>query len=190
MAINEVNLIPFEFLSRRNSIRHLYLWTGCLLICLGIVFGVYTYQVRMDLTSQSPFKRLQETHTDTGSIVAEIKKLQDGLAQVDKQQTFVNTLTKNYSYALLISKLAELLNDQTWLTAFDVGNSQTTSADTRLKLNGLSFSNEYLGNFLNNLSKDPFFKTTTLNSVREMIQPGSKETGLVKLIVFEIECTL
>jgi len=85
--------------------------------------------------------------------------------------------------------LAEVFNDETWLTRLTIDRNQEENRTIRLGLTGLSFSNATLGNFINQISTDPMFNDVQLVYAKEGKRKISKSNSakLLKLIQFEIE---
>jgi hypothetical protein len=86
------------------------------------------------------------------------------------------------------------MNEETWLRQLTIdqgkGHDEDEEDVTRLKLMGLSFSNEELGNFVNRLSAEPMFKRVILKFAREMITALSRQNAdeSMRVVEFQIEC--
>ena len=75
-------------------------------------------------------------------------------------------------------------------TNIDSGLEEEAAAS--LKLTGFSFSAEELGNFLDQLSSEPLFKTVVLQQAREYetVQLSKNTHAPIRLIKFNIECNI
>jgi Tfp pilus assembly protein PilN len=196
MALREINLIPGDILDRRYLLRHLGFWAGCMVISLSLVFGLYFYQARVALAKERPMTTLEDMHMNLGTRVEEIKGVQQELDRLDQQQSVLKTITRNQSYSRVLHTLADIMNEETWLRKLTIDQGKASDEDeedvTRLKLMGLSFSNEELGNFVNQLSTDPMFKQVVLKFARETVTDLSRQSDSesIRVVEFQIECNL
>ena len=192
MALREINLIPGDILTRRHLQRHLTFWTGCLFISLSLIFGFFFYQKHIVLAKKSTFGNLQDTHTHLGLRIQEIKRIQEELEKLDQQQSVLRTIIRGPICSRLLWKLADIMNESTWLTLLTKDDNRNTEEGARLKLSGFSFSNEELGNFLNRLTAESMFKAVLLKYAQEttLTQPDTSGGEAVKVVKFEIECEL
>jgi Tfp pilus assembly protein PilN len=192
MALREINLIPADILNRKVLNKHLVFWIGCLTISLSLIFGCYLYEKHVVLAQMSTFGSLKDTHTHLGLKIQEIKRIQEELEKLDQQQAVLKTITIGPVCWRIILKLAEILNENTWLKTLATDNGRDKEANASLKLSGFSFSNEELGNFLITLSSEPMFKNVLLKYARETIVGRADKNGddRMKVIEFEIECEL
>jgi len=191
MALREVNLIPAEVLHQKYVIRHLFLWTGSLVLLLGLIFGLYQYQLRAVLLKNRPKTTLEDIHVQLGATIAEIKISQQEIEQLSRQDDFLKTLTTNQPFSEVLLKLSDIINAQTWLTRLIListpGNEAIASG---LQLYGYSLSNDHVGNFLNRLSETPLFHNVVLRYAREtqLVQSPQDSKTQLKVIQFQIDC--
>lgn len=192
MALREINLIPGDILTRRHLKRHLSFWAGCLVISLVFIFGFFFYQKHVVLAEKSAFGNLQDTHTHLGLRIQEIKRIQEELEKLDQQQSVLRTIIRGPICSRVLSRLADIMNESTWLTQLTTDDNRKTEKGASLKLSGFSFSNEELGNFLNRLTAESMFKTVLLKYAQETMlsQPDRNKGEAVKVVKFEIECEL
>ena len=192
MALREINLIPGDILNRRLLQRHLSFWTGCLALSLTLVFGFFFYQKHVVLTEKRAFVNLQDTHTHLGLRIQEIKRIQEELEKLDQQQSVLRTIIRGPICSRVLWRLADIMNDSTWLTLLTSDDNREIEKGASLKLRGFSFSNEELGNFLNRLTAESMFKAVLLKYAQEAIlaQPDRNAGEAVKVVKFEIECEL
>ncbi|UCE82541.1 MAG: PilN domain-containing protein [Deltaproteobacteria bacterium] len=192
MALEEINLIPEDILARRQMRRHLFFWLGCLFISLGLIWGFYFYQSYLLTAKKRRVTALKDMHTSLGAKIDEIRRMQEELNRLRQQQNLLENMTASEPYSHICAKLADLVNESTWLTNLTIDNGKQGEAETNLKLTGFSFSNDELGNFLNRLSLDPMFKAVVLKlaTESEMAHWNRNVEGSVKLIQFHIECSL
>ena len=192
MALREINLIPGHILTRRHLQRHLSFWTGCLVLSLGLIFGFFFYEKHVVLAEKSAFGNLQDTHTHLGLRIQEIKRIQEELEKLDQQQSVLRTIIRGPICSRVLWKLADIMNENTWLTLLTTDDNREAEKGASLKLSGFSFSNEELGNFLNRLTAESMFNAVVLKYAQEtmLTQPDRNAGEAVKVVKFEIECEL
>lgn len=175
MALREINLIPTQVLHKKYLFRHLFLWTGGLIVCLSLIVGFYLYQVRIVLPKKRPMTTLEDMHKQLGATIEEIKETQQEIQRLSLQESFIKKLTRIQPFSRLLLKLSEIMNAQTWLTklSFDAETEDDEALPT-IRLYGYSLSNNDLGNFLTRLSGEPLFKNVILKF--------AKETKIAKLL--------
>jgi len=189
MALREVNLIPAGLLTRRGALRHICFWAACLLVSLFIIFGFFVYRTLVIRTQQPALQSLDEIQMHLGQSVSEIERIQTELQRLDQQRAALGNIARSRSYCQVLWKLAEIFNDEAWLTQLTIDRSPPENHAIRLGLTGLSLSNATLGNFINRISGDPMFKDVQLVYAKEGRRPISKANSgkSLKLVQFEIE---
>ena len=73
MALREINLTPSEILARREFLRHLGFWAGCLLISLSLIWGFYFLQEYTLSAKRRKVAELKRMHLNLGAKIDEIK---------------------------------------------------------------------------------------------------------------------
>jgi Tfp pilus assembly protein PilN len=141
---------------------------------------------------KSNFTSLQHTHNHLGLKIKEIAKIKQELEKLDQQQTILRDIIRGPICSHVLWKLAEIINENTWITSLATNNNRQTEKNANIKLNGYSFSNEELGDFLSRLSDESTFNNVRLIFAQEsMLSPSNQNDGdLIKVIQFEIECEL
>jgi Tfp pilus assembly protein PilN len=163
---------------------------------LCLVFGFYLYQVHVVLDKKCSLTTLENLHTHLGVRIEAIKRVQGELERLDQQQSFLESITRNQSYSEMLLMLADILNEETWLRQLAIhkgeGSAEEEEDVTSLELTGFSFSNEKLGDFINQLSLKPIFREVVLKYARETIMPALyKNAGeSIRVIEFQIACNL
>jgi len=190
MALREINLVPAEILDRLHFFRHLYLWAGLLIISLCLIFGFHLYQTRVILAKKRAATGLTDIRTNLNSRIEEIKRIQENLENIHQRKSVLLIITGNKPFSKILVKLADILNEYTWLTQLAISGGKR--GDTSLKLTGFSFSNEELGDFLNQVSREVEFKSVVLKYAREtqMTLPEQMGGEPVKVIQFQIDCKI
>jgi Tfp pilus assembly protein PilN len=192
MALRDINLIPAEILTHRLGQRHLCFWAACLLVSLGLIFGFFFYQKHVIIGQKSNFANLQHTHTHLGLKIKEIEKIKQELEKLDHQQTVLRDIIRGPICSQVLWKLADIINENTWLTSLATDNNRHSEENASIKLNGYSISNEELGNFLSQLSLASIFQNVRLKYAQEALlsQSNRGDDASIKVIQFEIECKL
>ena len=194
MALREINLIPGDMLHRQQLQRHVYFWAACLAMSLSVVLGIYVYQRHAIMAEKETLTRLKAEHQQLAAKIEEIKQIQGELQKLAEKQAVLNDIAGNQAYSQVLLKLAEIMNEHTWLKQLAIERNKETKdrEDERikLKLTGFSHSNEDLGDFLIRLSSQPLFKGVVLNYAKETTERRAKGsmTMAVSLIEFQIDC--
>ena len=153
---------------------------------VALMMGIYAYQARIFYAAkQDPSNGKNHSAVLTTAVTDETKKGQQELNIALQERAHLVALTAaQRPCSSVMAKLAETINDQTWLQqlALDAGRDRLA----RLKLAGSSVSHESLGDFIQRLSGDPMFRGVVLKSAQESearISGGS-------LVQFQIECDI
>ena len=192
MALRETNLIPPEVLARRAFQRHLSFWIGCLVIALSLIWGFYFYQRHLLQSKRRTVAELKQKHQDLGTKINEIRRIQVELDRMRLEQAGLENITLAAPYSQIFAKLADIMNEDTWLSQLTIESGREEESFIRLRLTGFSFSADELGNFLQQLINEPFFQGVVLQNAREKENSQfSRGSGkAVRLIQFNIECKI
>ena len=192
MGLREINLTPSEVLARREFLRHLGFWAGCLLISLSLIWGFYFLQDYTLLAKRRKVAELKKMHLNLGAKIDEIKVMRAELNSLRQEQSGLENITLNKPYSRIFAELSDLINEHTWLTQLNIDSGLDEETTASLKLTGFSFSAEELGNFLDQLTADPLFKTVVLQQAREdeTVQLSKNTHAPIRLIQFNIECSI
>jgi Tfp pilus assembly protein PilN len=192
MALRETNLIPPEVLARREFLRHLFFWIGCLVISLSLIWGFYFYQIHVLQTKRRTVAELKQKHQDLGTKINEIRGIQVELDRMRQEQAGLENITLAAPYSQIFAKLADIMNEDTWLSQLTLDSGRVEESTIRLRLTGFSFSADELGNFLQQLTKEPLFQKVVLQNARENVNSQfTRGSGkAVRLIQFNIECEI
>lgn len=192
MALRETNLIPGEIVARRAFLRHLVFWAGCMVISLGLIWGFYFFQEHALRTKKRTLIELKKMHLNLDTKIDEIRKMRVELNRLRQKQAGLENITLSAPYSHIFAKLADIINEDTWLTQLIIDSGLEEDSQVGLRLTGYSFSAEELGNFLNQLTKETMFKGVTLQQLREYesSQFSSGANKPIRLIKFNIECNV
>lgn len=192
MALREINLIPAEILYRKHLIRHVCFWAGCLATSLALIFSIYLFQRQTVLTKNRALTKLKETHNQLDSKIEEIKRVQNELDSLIQKQSTLYDKTRSQPYSPVLLRLADIINENTWLTKLAIDSTKDTVGSASMQLTGFSRSNQDLGNFLNQLSSEPMFKDVVLKFARELkVEESKKSSGAQSILIqFQIDCNI
>jgi Tfp pilus assembly protein PilN len=184
--MRDINLIPDEILERKSLIRHLLLWFLILVVAAALIMAVKVYQNRLVYgETQHRQGAIKDMGAALARIVGDIRKEQKELNLARREQVQLAALIeKRRSYSSVLAKLADVMNDQTWLQQLDF----TTAPDRTLHLvlMGFSHSPETLGTFIQRLSGEPMFRQVVLKSAQEAKDQLSGSAP----VQFQIECDI
>ena len=144
------------------------------------------------LEKASKVAELKKAHLNLGAKIDEIKLMRVELNTLSQKQSGLENITLNKPYSRMFAELSDIMNEQTWLTQLNVDSGLEEETTASLKLKGFSFSAEELGNFLDQLTSEPLFKTVVLRQAREYeaVQLSKNVHVPVRLIQFNIECNI
>ena len=191
MALREINLIPPDVAASRLGRRHLCLWAGCLVLSIGFLFSlslVHTYTLKVRRQSIAV---LNDIPGQLNAKIELLKGLQNDLGKLDQQRSALTAIrSRSQPVSQVIYKLSRNMNDETWLSQLTMDTDEGPEREARLVLTGISISNEYLGEFLKQLSQEQAFKGVALKfaSEFEKEESGPKTPGPKGRIRFQIAC--
>ena len=146
------------------------------------------------MAEKETLTRLKAEHQQLAAKIDEIKQIKEELENLAEKRAVLNELTGNQAYSHVLLKLAEIVNEQTWLKQLaierDKDSENIEGEGIKLKLTGFSHSNQDLGDFLIQLSSQPLFKGVVLNYAKEATRRHSKDRMdlATSLIEFQIDC--
>jgi Tfp pilus assembly protein PilN len=190
MAVRETNLIPPQVLYQQHLVRHVCFWSGCLVLSLALVFGIYVYQGRAITAKERALMNLKDQHKLLGTKIEEIRQIQQQLQNLTEEQGAMGHMTQNRPYSQVLQRLAEIMNEHTWLTQLAIEADKEVAGRANVKLAGFSHSNKDLGDFLNQLANEPMFQAVLLNFAKETKERHSKDKTAepLTLVQFQIDC--
>jgi len=190
MALREINLVPADILARRHLLRHLSFWGMTLGLVLVLIFSLHLYQRQFVLASGRIPGNLENIMRAITLKSEKIKALQADIERIKQKRNAIRQIAGNLPYTLILATLADILNGTTWLTHLSLERDQTLPGTANLKIQGSSFYNEELGNFLNHLSGERVFQNVSLKYARETLLATSEQNSgaPVEVTHFQIEC--
>jgi len=191
MAIRDINLIPSDLLHKRLLSRHVWLWTGCLMLFLSLIFGYYFYQVLVVLPQKRPVTTVADMQKHLGATIGEIQNTEQEIQRLNLQEAFLKRFTKNQPLSGMLLGLSQTINQQTWLTRFDIDKARETGdlVFRSVRLYGYSYTNEELGDFLTRLSNKAIFQQVVLKFAKEtqIAASDGDKRDRIKVIQFQID---
>ncbi len=185
MALRDINLIAPDVLERRFLLRHLLLWGGGLAAVLVLLAALYGYTNRMMRAAADHLPGGSGLQATMAAASVEISKEKQELSLVLREQEQLGALMgSRQPYSTVIARLAEFMNSQTWLKQLDLERDKNHIA--HLKLQGMSLSQEHLGNFIQRLSGNPLFRSVIL----KYTQVSEARTAGASSVEFLIECDI
>ena len=98
------------------------------------------------------------------------------------------SLSGSYPYSMVLARLMDSMGTATWLTNLEL-RSGGDKAGSRLKIIGLTAANNELGDFLDQLAKEPIFDDVLLKYAGTGRNTANSPAGTDEIPVqFEIEC--
>ena len=163
-----------------------------MVVSLSLIWGFYFYQRHALHAKKRNVTELKEMHLNLGTKIDEIRRIRAELERLRQEQAGLENITLSAPYSQIFAKLADIMNEDTWLTQVVIDSGLQEESEIRLRLTGFSFSAEELGNFLNQLSNEVMFKGVVLQQARdyENSQLGKSSRKPVRLIQFNIECNV
>lgn len=190
MALREINLIPVDVLQKKYLLRHIFFWSGCLMLCFLFIFGFYSYQVHVVLAKNRPATTLDDMHAKLGITLEEIRETQQEIQRLSYQEAFINRLSRIPPYSRIFMKLSEIMNKRTWLTKLNIRSNSEGDIAPVISLCGVSLSNDALGSFLNRISGETMFSNVILKYAEDSQISTSRQSQTLNVIEFEINCEL
>jgi len=192
MALREINLVPADILVRRYRHRHIWFWTGCLVVLLMPVAGFLLYVATVTRAQNRSTMTLREINAQFENRSAKIKQSQEKLENFNIQLANLETHVRVPSYSDILLNLSDTMNNHTWLTSLQLNNDGHGGGGyAKMHLTGCAASNIALGNLLNALSGNPVFESVILKYAKEMKTSASNVKTEISpgQIDFQIECS-
>ncbi len=192
MALREINLIPSECLFRRQVRRHLSLWSLCLALSLLVNAGGFLLYTHLVLAKGNSLAGMGEVDANLDARIVQIKRLQEELASLHERQAAFESIRRNQPYSRVLLRLADIMNENTWLGQLRIEEDGENGAVTKVELTGYSFTNEDLGDFLSRLTGTLVFRDVVLKYANEVEDPRAKNQGKAgaQVINFQLVCSL
>ncbi len=190
MALREINLVPEDILARRHLWRHLSFWGMTLGFALALIFGVHVYQRHSELAARQRPGNLEGLKTAMTLKSEKIKALQADMEHLKRKRDAIRLIVGNLPYTGILASLAGILNGATWFTHLSLERDRNLPGAASLKIQGSSFHNKELGNFLNLLSGEGLFQNVSLKYAREseLATSAQNRAASVEVTHFQIEC--
>ena len=135
---------------------------------------------------------LTDMRTHLGTKFVEIKRIREELERLSQHEAVLEPITNCKLYSQICAKLADTMNESTWLTQLVIDSGREEAIEASLILTGFSYSNDKLGIFLDQLSSSNLFQSVVLKHATESELRQRNQGGRrgIKLIEFQIECNI
>ncbi len=189
MALREINLVPYDLLSRRHMLRHVKFWAGCLILSLSLIFGFRFFQNNVALAQKGISTTLKEVEIHLNKKIEGIQRIKAELDKLSQQQAAFEIITKNPAYSEILYRLAGMMTGDIWLTRLSLTSEKTNRGNIKIGLSGYCTHNEEVGNLINDLSAESLFENPQLKFAKEVsAKNDSKNSGQSdKRIQFQID---
>jgi Tfp pilus assembly protein PilN len=155
-----------------------------------LILGFHLYQRQFVLGSQRIPGNLEGIKSAITLKGEQIRTLQAEMERLKQKRDAIRRIAGNLRYTVILATLADRLNASTWLTQLSLERDQIQPGSANLRIQGSSFGNEELGNFLNQLSGESVFQNVSLKYARETVLARSdRNSGApTEVTHFQIEC--
>jgi Tfp pilus assembly protein PilN len=177
-------------MERRIWIRHIAFWMICLAATQGICWSIYAYVRYATLPRRDVRSSLPEVHRNLARRMEEIERVRGQLQQIAAHHAAVVDIMPKQPYSRVLSGLAEVMNNETWLTQLAMERSESRHQQIRLKMTGQAQSSDRLGDFMDQLAVK--YSSVQLNFATR--DKGAEATALRAdngaSVRFQLECIL
>ncbi len=171
-----INLLPSDDRKSRRRIAlpsisgSAVLWTGIAVgVYAGVVFSISALQARRLHDLENKIIEAKEESTRLAPQLAKIRKLTREREEVNKRLNIISTLDRDrYLRTQLMNDLAVDLPPNMWVTKV------SEQGGTRMRVEGITFSNFIIADFMNNLEKSERFSDVALKVAEEGDIDGHK----------------
>ncbi len=185
MVLRDINLITDDILERRYLLRHLVIWGSSILAVLVLAAAVYGYGIRVHYAAQQDLADGNNFTATLAAMVSEVNREQGKLNTALREMSQIGALIGlQRPYSSILARLTEIMNAQTWLQLLVLDTNR--EGTVRLKLLGHSLSQEHLGEFIQQLSRDPRFRGVVL----KYAQKSDGQVYGESAVQFQIECEI
>ena len=181
-----INLLPSDDrkVKRKISLPTIsggaVLWVSLVLfVYVGSVAGIWVLQDRKIKDYETKIVALKEESARLAPQLAKIRKLQAEREEVNKRLGIIASLDKNrYLHVRMMNDLAVNVPDNCWLTQL------SESGGTRISLEGVTFSNFIIADFMTSLEGSGRFSDVALVKAQE------GEIDGVRVVKFAVNAAL
>jgi type IV pilus assembly protein PilN len=181
-----INLLPSEERSSKRRISlptvsgGAVLWVSLAVILYGgAVAGIWTLQSRKINEYNVKIQALKEESDRLAPQLAKIRKLQKEREEVNRRLSIIASLDKDrYVRVRVMNDLCVNVPDNCWLTNMD------ESGGNKVKIEGVTFSNFIIADFMSSLEKSGRFGDVALVKAEEGDIEG------VRVVQFSLNATL
>lgn len=162
----KINLLPFKrkrASSLSKDIRDLVL--ALILVCVG--FGIYYYRLSNEIEEQiSNIATIRKEINSLQPIAQEYKQIQEAKSEIARR---IQTLDQLQSGRALAARslydISSMIKEGVWIKSFK-------KTDNKFEIDGRSFVNESISDFIESLLKMPYITNVELKNVQDVNEEG------------------
>jgi len=162
----KINLLPFKrkrASSLSKDIRDLVL--ALILVCVG--FGIYYYRLSNEIEEQiSNIATIRKEISSLQPIAQEYKQIQEAKSEISRR---IQTLDQLQSGRALAARslydISSMIKEGVWIKSFK-------KTDNKFEIDGRSFVNESISDFIESLLKMPYITNVELKNVQDVNEEG------------------
>ena len=162
----KINLIPFKRKRASTLIKDIRDFVILLiLVCVG--FGLYYYKLSNEIEEQrSNVATIKKEINSLQPIAQEYKQIQDAKNEIQRRIQTLNQLKSGRALAARsLYDISSIIKEGVWIKSFK-------KTDTKFEIEGRSFVNESISDFIESFSKMPYISNVELQSVQDVNEEG------------------
>jgi Tfp pilus assembly protein PilN len=162
----KINLLPFKrkrASSLSKDIRDLVL--ALILVCVG--FGIYYYRLSNEVEEQiSNIATIRKEINSLQPIAQEYKQIQEAKSEIARRIQTLDQLKSGRALAARsLYDISSAIKEGVWIKSFK-------KTDNKFEIDGRSFVNESISDFIESLSKMPYITNVELKNVQDVNEEG------------------
>ena len=163
----KINLLPFKRKRASTLTKDLRDLIGMLLVvCLG--FGAY-YYFKVHTVIKEKKESIESTRQEIARlqpIAKEYKQIQEAKKEIERRIQTVNNLKSGRALAARsLHDISSIIKEGVWIKSIK-------KIDNKFEIDGRSFVNENVSDFIESLSKMPYIKNVELKNVQDVSEEG------------------
>jgi Tfp pilus assembly protein PilN len=162
----KINLLPFKrkrASSLSKDIRDLVL--ALILVCVG--FGIYYYRLSNEIEEQiSNIAAIRKEINSLQPIAQEYKQIQEAKIEITRRIQTLDQLKSGRALAARsLYDISSMIKEGVWIKSFK-------KTDNKFEIDGRSFVNESISDFIESLLKMPYITNVELKNVQDVNEEG------------------
>jgi Tfp pilus assembly protein PilN len=162
----KINLLPFKrkrASSLSKDIRDLVL--ALILVCVG--FGIYYYRLSNEIEEQiSNIATIRKEINSLQPVAQEYKQIQEAKSEIARRIQTLDQLKSGRALAARsLYDISSMIKEGVWIKSFK-------KTDNKFEIDGRSFVNESISDFIESLLKMPYITNVELKNVQDVNEEG------------------